>query len=111
MAAPAVALKYAEVVQGLPIHDVTASQLSTGLVEAFLHEPGSLGQLSRSALHRLSGKEWYSPQKEFLPLPLPNGVRNVVLDRGRLIDIATEKHNALGKRTWRTLRIALWSFS
>ena len=41
LAAFAIASEYTEVLQGLPIHDVTASQLGTGLVEAFLHEPGS----------------------------------------------------------------------
>lgn len=103
-------MEYSEILQGVPIHDVTASQLSIGLVEAFLHELGSLGQFSRSTLRRSSGEEWRSSQKDLLPLPLPNDVRNVLLDRGRLIEVATEKPNARSKRTCRTLGIALWSF-
>ena len=49
-------------------------------------------------------------QNDLLPLPLPNSVRNAVLDRDRLIGVATKKANARERRSWRSLGIAFWTF-
>ena len=101
---------YIEVLSGLPIHDVTPAGIATGLVEAYLQEPGALGSLSRSHLRRSTGKERSGRSRDLLPIPLPAHVRAAVLSRDDAIADATTCSNSRANRKWRSLGISLWSF-
>ena len=101
---------FIQVLSGLPIHDVTPAGSATGLVEAYLQEPGPLGSLSRSHLRRSTGKERSRRSRDLLPLPLPTHIRAAVLSRDDAIADATTCPNSRSNRKWRSLGIALWSF-
>ena len=102
--------EYTEMLRGLPIHGVTPAGVATGLIEAYLHEPGALGSLSRSHLRRSSGEVRSGRSRDLLPLPLPSHVRTAVLSRDDAIADATSSSNSRANRKWRHLGISLWSF-
>ena len=101
---------YTQVLSGLPIHDVTPAGIATGLVEAYLQEPGALGSLSRPHLRRSTGKERRGRSRDLLPIPLPAHIRAAVLSRDDVIADATTRSNSRSNRKRRSLGIALWSF-
>ena len=87
-----VVAEYMEGLRRLLIHGVTAAQLGVGMVDTFLCEPGSLGQLSKKVLRRSSGKGAGQPRphRDVLPLPLPSNVRDAVYDHDHLIAAALQ---------------------
>ena len=93
---------FIRVIGGLPIHVVTPAGIATGLVEAYLQEPGPLGSLSRAHLRRSTGKERSSKSRNLLPFPLPTRVGAAVLSRGDAFADATACSNSRSTREWRS---------